>query len=173
RDHIGAHEAGRLQAPQAGAGERIDQLHLALGWDRLGLVLTAVAGDDLPYADLAPRRRRSLRATVRARRTAHRIAGDLPVTASVSRSSRIGTSLYSAAVAPSPSDPVAVIGASGALGFGLAIRLARTGVPVAIGSREAKRAQETAERARSTIAAARTTIAAGEFSAHDNAGAAA
>jgi len=69
-------------------------------------------------------------------------------------------------VAPSPSDPVAVIGASGALGFGLAIRLAQGGVPIAIGSRDSDRAQETAERARATIAA-------GEFSAHDNAGAAA
>ncbi|HSZ05596.1 MAG TPA: NADPH-dependent F420 reductase [Solirubrobacteraceae bacterium] len=48
---------------------------------------------------------------------------------------------------PSSPDPVAVIGASGALGFGLALRLARTGVPIAIGSREAARAVETAERA--------------------------
>src|ERR1700722_16797744 len=31
-------------------------------------------------------------------------------------------------------DPVAIIGASGALGFGLAVRLARSGVPIAIGS---------------------------------------
>jgi 8-hydroxy-5-deazaflavin:NADPH oxidoreductase len=69
-------------------------------------------------------------------------------------------------VAPSPSDPVAVIGASGALGFGLAIRLARAGVPIVIGSRDENRAQETAERARATIAE-------GEFSAHDNAAAAA
>jgi 8-hydroxy-5-deazaflavin:NADPH oxidoreductase len=67
-------------------------------------------------------------------------------------------------VAPSPSDPVAVIGASGALGFGLAIRLARAGMPIAIGSRDENRAQETAERARATITE-------GEFSAHDNAGA--
>ena len=69
-------------------------------------------------------------------------------------------------MAPSPYDPVAVIGASGALGSGLAIRLARAGVPIAIGSRDANRARETAERARATIAA-------GAFSAHDNAGAAA
>ena len=69
-------------------------------------------------------------------------------------------------MAPSHSDPVAVIGASGALGFGLAIRLALAGVPIAIGSRDENRAQETAERARATIDA-------GEFSAHDNAGAAA
>ena len=64
---------------------------------------------------------------------------------------------------PEP-DPVAVIGASGALGFGLAIRLARTGVPIAIGSRDAERAQETAERARELVPE-------GSFFAHDNAGA--
>jgi NADPH-dependent F420 reductase len=64
---------------------------------------------------------------------------------------------------PAP-DPVAVIGASGALGFGVAIRLARAGVPIAIGSREQARAEETAERAR-------TTVPDGTFSAHDNAGA--
>jgi NADPH-dependent F420 reductase len=58
-----------------------------------------------------------------------------------------------------------VIGASGALGFGLAIRLARTGVPIAIGSREGARAQETVERALAAIPD-------GAFSAHDNAGAA-
>jgi 8-hydroxy-5-deazaflavin:NADPH oxidoreductase len=66
---------------------------------------------------------------------------------------------------PTPSsDPVAVIGASGALGFGLALRLAQTGVPIAIGSRDAGRAAETAERARAILPD-------GEFSAHDNAGA--
>jgi 8-hydroxy-5-deazaflavin:NADPH oxidoreductase len=68
-------------------------------------------------------------------------------------------------VTPSNSDPVAVIGASGALGFGLAIRLARAGVPIAIGSREPARARETAERARQIAPA-------GSFSAHDNAEAA-
>jgi NADPH-dependent F420 reductase len=67
-------------------------------------------------------------------------------------------------VPPSPSDPVAVIGASGALGFGMAIRLARAGVQIAIGSRDAARAQQTAERAGETIPD-------GRFSAHDNAGA--
>lgn len=59
-------------------------------------------------------------------------------------------------------DPVAVIGASGALGFGLALRLGRTGVPIAIGSREAARAAETAERAR-------TILPDGSFSGHENA----
>jgi hypothetical protein len=71
-------------------------------------------------------------------------------------------SLYSAAVAASSPDPVAVIGASGALGFGLAVRLARTGVPIAIGSRHAARATETGERARQIVPD-------GSFSAHENA----
>ncbi len=58
--------------------------------------------------------------------------------------------------------PVAVIGASGSLGFGVAVRLARAGVPIAIGSRELERAQQTCERARALVAD-------GAFSAHDNA----
>jgi NADPH-dependent F420 reductase len=57
-----------------------------------------------------------------------------------------------------------VVGASGSLGFGLAIRLARTGVPIAIGSRETERAGETATRAAAAVPE-------GSFSAHDNAGA--
>jgi NADPH-dependent F420 reductase len=65
-------------------------------------------------------------------------------------------------VAPSSPDPVAVIGASGALGFGVALRLARTGVPIAIGSRDGARAEETAERARAILPE-------GSFSAHENA----
>jgi NADPH-dependent F420 reductase len=68
-------------------------------------------------------------------------------------------------VSASSIQPVAVIGASGALGFGLALRLARTGVPIVIGSREAARAAETAERARAAVPD-------GEFGAEDNAGAA-
>src|ERR1700677_4119255 len=62
-------------------------------------------------------------------------------------------SLYSAAVAApstassSKMDPIAIIGASGALGFGLALRLARTGVPIVIRSRDAERAADTAKRA--------------------------
>jgi len=62
--------------------------------------------------------------------------------------------------APAP-DPVAIIGASGALGFGLAVRLARAGVPVAIGSRDPDRAQEAAQRALAVIPD-------GSFSGHDN-----
>jgi NADPH-dependent F420 reductase len=62
-------------------------------------------------------------------------------------------------------DPVAIIGASGALGFGLALRLARSGVPIVIGSREASRAEETAARAAELLPE-------GSFSGYDNAGAA-
>jgi 8-hydroxy-5-deazaflavin:NADPH oxidoreductase len=43
-------------------------------------------------------------------------------------------------------DPVPIIGGTGALGFGLAQRLAREGVPVVIGSRDAGRALEAAGR---------------------------
>lgn len=64
-----------------------------------------------------------------------------------------GACLYSAAVSTEPATqaqtpgPVCVLGASGALGFGLALRLARTGVPIVIGSRDAERAQQAAQRA--------------------------
>jgi NADPH-dependent F420 reductase len=54
-------------------------------------------------------------------------------------------------VAASPTEPVAIVGASGALGFGLAVRLARAGVPVVIGSREAERADEAAARATAAV----------------------
>jgi hypothetical protein len=47
--------------------------------------------------------------------------------------------------------PVSIIGASGALGFGLAVRWARAGIPVVIGSRDAARAEEAAERARAAV----------------------
>jgi NADPH-dependent F420 reductase len=54
-------------------------------------------------------------------------------------------------VAPSPTDPVAIVGASGALGFGLALRLAQADVPVLIGSRARDRAVEAADRARAVV----------------------
>jgi len=60
---------------------------------------------------------------------------------------------------------VAVIGASGSLGFGMAMRLGLAGVPVAIGSRVLSRAEAVAERALEAVPA-------GSFSAYDNAGAA-
>jgi NADPH-dependent F420 reductase len=49
---------------------------------------------------------------------------------------------------------VPIIGGTGALGFGLALRLARAGVPVVIGSRDAGRAEEAAARVRERIPAA-------------------
>ncbi|MBA2630006.1 MAG: NADPH-dependent F420 reductase [Thermoleophilaceae bacterium] len=52
-------------------------------------------------------------------------------------------------------DSVPVIGGTGALGYGLAARLARAGVPVVIGSRDAGRAEESAARIRDTVEGAR------------------
>jgi 8-hydroxy-5-deazaflavin:NADPH oxidoreductase len=49
------------------------------------------------------------------------------------------------------SEPVAIIGATGALGFGLALRWGAAGVPVVIGSRDGARAEEAAERARQAV----------------------
>jgi NADPH-dependent F420 reductase len=47
--------------------------------------------------------------------------------------------------------PVSIIGASGALGFGLAVRWGRAGIPVVIGSRDASRAEEAARRAKDAV----------------------
>lgn len=44
-------------------------------------------------------------------------------------------------------DPVTIFGGTGALGFGLALRLGREGVPIAIGSRDAQRGAEAAAKA--------------------------
>ncbi len=43
--------------------------------------------------------------------------------------------------------PVCIVGGTGALGFGLALRLGLAGVPIVIGSRDGYRAQEAAQRA--------------------------
>ena len=67
-----------------------------------------------------------------------------------------------AAVPPSRHDPVAIIGASGALGFGLALRLGRAGIPIEIGSRDAARARDTALKAGELVPE-------GEFSGRENA----
>ena len=48
-------------------------------------------------------------------------------------------------------EPVSIIGASGALGFGLALRLARAGCAVTVGSRDAERAEQTAVRIREAV----------------------
>jgi len=50
-------------------------------------------------------------------------------------------------------DKVAVIGGTGDLGFGLALRWARAGVPVLIGSRDAKKAQDAVERVKAKLSA--------------------
>jgi 8-hydroxy-5-deazaflavin:NADPH oxidoreductase len=59
------------------------------------------------------------------------------------------------AILPAALDTVPIIGGSGALGFGLALRLSRAGTPVVIGSRDAGRAEEAAARVRDRIPEAR------------------
>lgn len=49
------------------------------------------------------------------------------------------------------SNPACIVGGTGALGFGLALRLGRAAVPVVIGSRQAERAEQAAERARAAV----------------------
>jgi NADPH-dependent F420 reductase len=49
------------------------------------------------------------------------------------------------------SEPIPIIGATGALGWGLAMRLALTGQPIVIGSRSAERAEEAAGRVRDVV----------------------
>ncbi len=49
------------------------------------------------------------------------------------------------------SSPVPIVGGTGALGFGLALRLARAGTPVVIGSRSLERAEEAARRLRERV----------------------
>jgi 8-hydroxy-5-deazaflavin:NADPH oxidoreductase len=48
-------------------------------------------------------------------------------------------------------ESVSILGATGALGFGLAVRLGRAGTPIVIGSRDAERAAQAAERARAAV----------------------
>jgi len=55
------------------------------------------------------------------------------------------------------SEPVCIVGGTGALGFGLALRLGRAGVSVVIGSRDASRAEEAAGRASEAVPAAAFT----------------
>ncbi len=52
-------------------------------------------------------------------------------------------------------EPVPIVGGTGALGFGLALRLAAADVPVVIGSRQAEAAQEAAEKLREQVPAAK------------------
>jgi 8-hydroxy-5-deazaflavin:NADPH oxidoreductase len=48
-------------------------------------------------------------------------------------------------------DRIPIIGGTGALGYGLALRWAQAGQPIVIGSRQASRAQEAAERVRAEV----------------------
>ena len=63
-------------------------------------------------------------------------------------------------------DPVSILGATGDLGYGLAVRWSRAGVPVIIGSRDGARAAEAAERVRAAVPQA-------QVQGHENAAAAA
>jgi NADPH-dependent F420 reductase len=62
------------------------------------------------------------------------------------------------------SQPVCLVGGTGALGFGLAVRLGRAGIPVVIGSRDEQRAREAASRAQAGVPQ-------GSFAGHHNAAA--
>jgi NADPH-dependent F420 reductase len=57
---------------------------------------------------------------------------------------------YGAGLEPM-SEPIPIIGGTGALGWGLAMRLARAGRPIVIGSRSAARAQQAADRVREVV----------------------
>src|SRR5207344_829047 len=78
------------------------------------------------------------------------------------RSDATTVNIYS----PPLSEPIAIIGATGALGFGLTLRWGRAGVPVVLGSRDAARAAEATERARAALPD-------GHFEGYENAEAAA
>jgi NADPH-dependent F420 reductase len=51
-------------------------------------------------------------------------------------------------------EPIPIIGGTGALGYGLAVRLARAGQAIVIGSRKLDRAEEAAERLRGAVSGA-------------------
>ena len=50
-------------------------------------------------------------------------------------------------------EPIPILGGTGALGYGLALRWARAGIPVVIGSRDAARAKEAASRVTAAVEA--------------------
>jgi 8-hydroxy-5-deazaflavin:NADPH oxidoreductase len=56
---------------------------------------------------------------------------------------------------------VCIVGGTGALGFGLALRLGRAGIPITIGSRDEHRAHEAADRAAKAVPS-------GTYSGHEN-----
>jgi 8-hydroxy-5-deazaflavin:NADPH oxidoreductase len=59
-------------------------------------------------------------------------------------------------------NPICIVGGTGALGFGLALRFGRAGLPIVIGSRDEQRAREAAERAAQTVPS-------GTYTGHQNA----
>jgi predicted dinucleotide-binding enzyme len=48
-------------------------------------------------------------------------------------------------------EPIPIIGGTGALGYGLAVRLLRAGQTIVIGSRKPERAEEAAKRLREAV----------------------
>jgi NADPH-dependent F420 reductase len=66
--------------------------------------------------------------------------------------------------APESRPPVAIVGGTGALGFGLALRLGQAGAPIVIGSRDAGRAEEAAAKAAERVPG-------GSFAGRENAAA--
>ncbi len=56
-----------------------------------------------------------------------------------------------AAVSETATEPIPIVGGTGALGAGLALRWATAGVPIAIGSRSPERAEEAAARLRGAV----------------------
>jgi NADPH-dependent F420 reductase len=84
-------------------------------------------------------------ATTPVRASIRRIAITADVS-TVGRPRRISRNYAAISFAPVP-EPVCIVGGTGALGFGLALRLADAGVPIVIGSRDSGRAHEAAARA--------------------------
>ncbi len=75
-----------------------------------------------------------------------------PVTSAIRPSSLMGGAGYPLASATlADHDVIPIVGGTGALGFGLALRLAAAGRPVAIGSRDAGRAEEAAAKVRERV----------------------
>ncbi len=58
---------------------------------------------------------------------------------------------------PSDLQPIPIVGGTGALGAGLAVRWARAGVPIVLGSRSAERAEEAAAKVRAAVPGADVT----------------
>src|SRR5262245_12777617 len=111
-----------------------------------------------PATSVAPSRLRSPTVTSApsaARRRA--IAAPIPLAPPVTRaffpsSLMRQSSLFGAPVACAPvADPIPIIGGTGALGYGLALRWARAGQEIVVGSREAARAEEAAGRIRAEV----------------------